>query len=121
MLAAMLCCNVLCRACCVTLHCIVLWCFLLEEFQLWVLQDMVEAERAAKSGKKGKAKKAKKGKKAKKAKEGKGKGKKKKDPTVWLQSPSIALYPASPRFPPGVCHNVWLQLQMCNSFVVMLK
>lgn len=48
------------------------------------MQDMVEAERAAKSGKKGKAKKGKKGKKAKKGKEGKGKGKKKKDPTVLL-------------------------------------
>lgn len=47
------------------------------------IQDMVEAERAAKSGKKGKAKKGKKGKKAKKGKEAKGKGKKKKDPTVW--------------------------------------
>lgn len=46
------------------------------------VQDMVEAERAAKSGKKGKAKKGKKGKKAKKGKEAKGKGKKKKDPTV---------------------------------------
>ena len=46
------------------------------------LQDMVEAERAAKSGKKGKAKKGKKGKKAKKGKDAKGKGKKKKDPTV---------------------------------------
>ena len=43
---------------------------------------MVEAERAAKSGKKGKAKKGKKGKKAKKGKDAKGKGKKKKDPTV---------------------------------------
>ncbi len=43
---------------------------------------MVEAERAAKSGKKGKAKKGKKGKKAKKGKEAKGKGEKKKDPTV---------------------------------------
>lgn len=48
---------------------------------MW-LQDMVEAERAAKSGKKGKAKKGKKGKKAKKGKDAKGKGKKKKDPTV---------------------------------------
>ena len=47
-----------------------------------LLQDMVEAERAAKSGKKGKAKKGKKGKKAKKGKDAKGKGKKKKDPTV---------------------------------------
>ena len=43
---------------------------------------MVEAERAAKSGKKGKAKKGKKAKKAKKGKDAKGKGKKKKDPTV---------------------------------------
>lgn len=58
---------------------------LLENVTVWLLQDMVEAERAAKSGKKGKAKKAKKGKKGKKGKEGKGKGKKKKDPTVCLQ------------------------------------
>lgn len=50
---------------------------------LVVVQDMVEAERAARSGKKGKAKKAKKGKKGKKG-DAKGKGKKKKDPTVWL-------------------------------------
>ena len=46
----------------------------------------MEAERAAKSGKKGKAKKGKKGKKAKKGKEAKGKGKKKKDPTVCFVS-----------------------------------
>lgn len=50
-------------------------------------QDMVEAERAAKSGKKGKAKKGKKGKKPKKGKDAKGKGKKKKDPTVSIISP----------------------------------
>lgn len=56
------------------------------------MQDMVEAERAAKSGKKGKAKKGKKGKKAKKGKEGKGKGKKKKDPTVLFRSPCLIIY-----------------------------
>lgn len=59
-----------------------LWQLVLEvciEGAVW-LQDMVEAERAAKSGKKGKAKKGKKAKKAKKGKDGK--GKKKKDPTV---------------------------------------
>ena len=86
---------------------------------------MVEAERAAKSGKKGKAKKAKKGKKGKKGKEGKGKGKKKKDPTVWLQSPYHHHPPPHAPCAPGLRFDIYCCICMPalkrNSSVITLE
>lgn len=70
-------------------------------FDRLILQDMIEAERAAKLGKKGGKKKKGKGKKGKKGK-GKGKGKKKKDPTVSCTTMNYFLLSCL------IAHQLWL-------------